>query len=119
MHIAVMLLIAALFLPVTVFAQGGGGVPLPPGGGGGIANPLSVNTISGLLARIINFLLGAAAMVAMLALVFGGLKMIGVFVSEDNVKEGKKIILWAVIGLAVIMIAFVIIRTVSSVLGGA
>lgn len=112
----------SIVIAIPAFAQQQPFPNDPPGGGnpGGnvLVNPLAgVDTIDQLIPRIINWVLGFSAMIALLALVIGGLRMIGVFAGEDNLKKGKQIIMWAVIGLVVIISAYAIIKAVTGVLG--
>ncbi len=108
----------------VVFAQGAGG----PGGtfntspaGGGIKNPLegSASSITDVLKKVINFMLGLVGTIALIALITAGARMIFGFVDEDQVKKAKTTILWAVIGLAVVILSYAIINIVTGeILGG-
>jgi len=86
----------------------------------GITNPLgNIGTVSGLLAKIINYMLGLVGFIALIALITGGARMIMDFGSEEQVKKGKTTIMWAVIGLLVVMLSYVIINIVTGeILGG-
>lgn len=85
----------------------------------GFANPLgnSVTSISGLLIKIIRWLLGVSALLAMLALVVGGIRMIVSFGNDQGVAAAKKNIQWAVIGVVVILLSYAIITLISDLLG--
>lgn len=99
------------FTPFFIYAAG---AVVPPDGPGVIENPLKgTANIQGLIGNVISYLLGLAAMFAMLALIIGGLKIIAGFANPKSVEEGKKIITWAIIGLAIIGLSFVIIRVVT------
>ncbi len=84
-----------------------------------IQNPLGgANlTVDVLIGRVITWLLGLAALLALLALVWGGMKIILGFTDEENVKEGKKIIKWAIIGIVIVACAYGILATVTGLLG--
>lgn len=83
-----------------------------------IENPLApILSIDKLIEKVIEWVLGLAALLALLALIWGGIKMIIDFGGEESVKEGKKIIKWAIIGLLVVAGAYVIVRTVAGILG--
>jgi hypothetical protein len=63
-----------------------------------------------------NLFLGAAASVAVLMLIIGGLKfMMGG--SDEMVKSGKSTIFNAIAGLALILLAYLIINTLLTLLG--
>ncbi len=86
------------------------------GSGGGITNPLEqggITTVSGLLGKVINWMLGLVGFIALIALITGGARMIMDFGNEEQVKKGKTTILWAVIGLLVVILSYAIINIVA------
>lgn len=89
---------------------------------GGITNPLEqggISTVSGLLGKVINWMLGLVGFIALIALITGGARMIMDFGNEEQVKKGKTTILWAVIGLLVVILSYAIINIVTGeILGG-
>ncbi len=105
----------------------GDGQVAPPGtfsggGGGGIKNPLSSGgseTVTDVLKRIINWMLGLVGFLALIALIIGGAQMIMDFGNEDRVQKAKVTITWAVIGLAVVILSYAIINIVTSNILGA
>ncbi len=80
-------------------------------------NPLDANDLTGVITNIINYLLGLVFVLALLALVVGGIRMVGSFGNEQAVASAKKIIMWALIGLAVTLLAWSIIGIVIGFLG--
>lgn len=81
-------------------------------------NPLDpVKNINVFLANVINWLLGIVGALVMLALIWGGIKYIISVGDPKKVDEAKQVITWAIVGLAVILLAFVIVVTVKSLLG--
>lgn len=111
-----------LAFPALAQNDGGtGGLGVGPvGGAGGIKNPLKgVNSITDVLKNVINWLLGLVGFAALIALIIGGFRMIVDFGNEEQVKKAKTTILWAVIGLAVVILSYAIINiVVSDILGG-
>jgi uncharacterized membrane protein len=97
------LLVLSVLVPVGADAQRGQ-----------IENPLEggVTTISGLLVRVAQWLLGLVAILALLALIIGGTRMILAFGREDAVASAKKIMFWAVIGLIVAIASLAIVNIV-------
>lgn len=81
-------------------------------------SPIKATTFSGLLTLIIQWLLGLVAFLALLALIVGGIHLIIGLGNEEQVKSAKKIIMWAVIGLVVVVISYVVIEIVVGLLGG-
>lgn len=83
-----------------------------------IENPLpGILKVETLIERVIKWVLNLAALLALLALIWGGIKMIIDFGGEESVKQGKKIITWAIIGLIVVAASYAIVKTVAGVLG--
>src|SRR3989344_3308409 len=107
-HLLLLLMILAL-VPVVALAQQQG-----------ITNPLgNIGTVSDLLGKIINYMLGLVGFIALIALITGGARMIMDFGNEEQVKKGKMTIMWAVIGLLVVLLSYAIINIVTGeILGG-
>ena len=83
-------------------------------------NPLQGKTLVSIVQRAILWLLGLAGFLALLALVMGGIYLIaGGFITtkEGQIKQGKQIILWAIIGLVIIGMAAAILLVVGQILG--
>jgi len=59
-----------------------------------------------------NFLLGVAALLAVVALVWAGFMYITSLGDDSNMEKAKKIIIWVVIGLLLILAAYAIVNTV-------
>lgn len=64
------------------------------------------------LQRAINFLLGLVGVLAVLSFIYGGAKLIVGFGNEEQAANAKKIILWSILGLLVVILAWVIITTI-------
>ena len=110
--------IVGLFLiiaPHVAFAQVGQS-------GSGITNPLSGGqdqTITSVLTGIIKWMLGLVGFLALIALIIGGGRMVIDFGNEEQVHKAKQTILWAVIGLAVVILSYAILNIVTTeILGG-
>jgi hypothetical protein len=85
----------------------------------GNALPCANNSCAGgkdagalLLQQVINFVLGFAALVAVLFLIFGGVLYIVSAGNETRAKQAKQTILYAVIGLVVVVLSFFIVQLV-------
>jgi hypothetical protein len=98
-----------LSIPVATFAQ----VPtsVTPVGS---ADDL---TVSSLLVNIINWVLGFSAAIAVLFLIFGGILYVVSAGNADRSKQARQTILYAVIGLIVIVLSFVIVDFVMNNVG--
>lgn len=101
-HIIINLALIGLALPALAANQTG------------ITNPLGATvSVEEFIINIIQFLLGLSALLAFAAIIYGGIRMVASFGSEGSVQTGKKVIQWAVIGLVVIMLSYVIMLTVA------
>lgn len=70
-----------------------------------------------LLIGIYNFLLGMAGIVAFGLLIWGGIQMLLYSAEEEHVKNGKNTVLQALVGLAIILLAYIIVNTLLVALG--
>ena len=108
-----LLLIAVVTLvvisPLVVSAQTGRDTRFP--------NPLQgLSDITTVLINIIKWLFGAAIVLAMAAIVYAAIRLIVGFGTETEAQQAKNIIKWAILGLIVVFIAFVIVDTLQDVL---
>ncbi len=67
---------------------------------------------------IVNFLLGIASFVAIAYIVYGGVRMLSALGNEEQIKAAKSTITNAIVGLVIVLLAFVIITSVTSYLTG-
>lgn len=96
---------AMSLLPASVFAADVPAVsPVTPGG------DLSISSV---LSNIITWILGLAGGIAVLFLILGGLQYITSSGNKDRAEKAKQTILYAVIGLIVIALSFVIVAFVA------
>lgn len=85
----------------------------------GFENPLDTNDISGFIINVIDFLLGLVGLLALLAIIWGGIRLIAAFGSEQQVTDAKKIIKWAIVGLTIVVLSWVIVQIVAREILGA
>ncbi|NQV90815.1 hypothetical protein HQ487_05440 [Candidatus Uhrbacteria bacterium] len=80
-------------------------------------NPLGegVTDIRTVIARIINAILSVTGSIALLMFIYGGFLFL-ISGGGENVKKGKEVMKWAVIGLAVIIGAYMLVSTVVTAL---
>jgi hypothetical protein len=74
-------------------------------------------SVAEVLTNLINWVLGFTAAVAVLFLIIGGLQYITSSGNKDRAEGAKKTILYAVIGLIVVALSFVIVAFVSRNVG--
>lgn len=107
---------AILAVPDHAFAQG----PAPKKS---FTNPLGkkfqnpVTGVQEVILALINFMLNITVALALGGIVWGGLLIIFGFAKEENVKKGKTIIAWSIIGLIIIIMAQIILRFIGTLLG--
>lgn len=103
------------FLPFIARAQDNGIVPCGPKGQQG--NECTIKDIFTLLVDIYNFLLATAGVVAFGFLIYGGVQMLLYSVDEEHLASGKRTVMQALIGLAIVALAYIVVNTLLSALG--
>src|SRR3989338_11504894 len=113
-----MLLIGTIVfvLPLITFAQSGI-VPCGPEAARGADSACKLEDLFKLLVGIYNFLLGMAGIVAFGFLIYGGIRMFLYSVDEENLAAGKKTVVEALIGLAIVALAYLLVNTLLTALG--
>ncbi len=71
----------------------------------------------GLVIQITNIIVGIVGSVAVLALIYGGLRYVISAGNEDDIEKAKNIIMYAIIGIVVIIIAYVIVQGIAGLFG--
>lgn len=86
-------------------------------------SPTRISTATGgqgsarqLILTILNFFLGFLGLLAVIMIIYGGILYVSAAGNQESIDKGKKIIMYAIIGLVVILLSFAIVNTV---LGGA
>ena len=95
-----------LLTPFTVKAQG---IPLE--------NPLQAESIPELAGQMINGMLGVTGGIALFMLVLGGVMWMISGGNADKLKKGKDTILWAILGLVIIFMSYIVLNFVFSIIG--
>lgn len=81
-----------------------------------LTNPLATTEVSTVIGRLIQALLGITGAIALLMFIWGGFQWLISGGSPEKVKKGKETLIWAVIGLAVIVGAYMLVSAVVSAL---
>ena len=100
---------ALLVLPFVAAAQ----FQLPSAGGTGLP---SDNTATTFIFRIIQILLVVAGIIAVIFLIIGGFRYITAGGNEESSEAARKTLTNAIIGLVIIILAFVIVNVISNAL---
>ena len=109
-HLSKISLAALALLPASVFAAAELPTITP-------VAPTGDMSIATLLSTIIYWILGLSGAIAVLFLILGGLQYITSSGNKDKAEQAKQTILYAVIGLIVIALSFVIVAFVSQNVG--
>ncbi|MCC7432273.1 hypothetical protein IT412_01985 [Candidatus Peregrinibacteria bacterium] len=65
-----------------------------------------------LVLRIVNFFLGFLGLLAVLMIIYGGVLIVTSAGDSEKAGKGKKILLYAAIGILIILLSFAIVSTV-------
>ncbi|MEA3248928.1 MAG: TrbC/VirB2 family protein, partial [Patescibacteria group bacterium] len=82
-----------------------------------LPNPLGTGSIPELLARIITIFTAIAGSVALLMFVYGGIMWLSSGGNKERIETGKKAVVYAVIGLAIIFGSYAILRALFTAIG--
>ncbi len=110
------LLMTLAFLPTKVLAQSGL-IPPPPDALGGRLGD-STATATDIILYFINLVLLIVGIVAVLFLIIGGFRYITSAGNDESVESAKKTIQNAIIGLIVVILAYVIVTVITNALIG-
>ncbi|MEK9155844.1 MAG: hypothetical protein AAB360_00885 [Patescibacteria group bacterium] len=83
---------------------------------GGTAFATGTDNIAGLITGIVNILLMIASALAVLYLIYSGILYITAAGNPDNAKKGQQGVVNAIIGIAVIVLSYAIVRAVRGTL---
>lgn len=68
--------------------------------------------LRGIALAIINFFLGFLGLLAVVMVIYGGFLYVGSAGNEESVNKAKKILLYAAIGIIVILVSFALVNTI-------
>jgi hypothetical protein len=101
-----------LFLVPEAFAQLGGGTQILPDqisqATGGATDFIT------LVRRIIDYFLGFLGIICVAMIIYGGFLFVTAGASEGNADKGKKILIYAGIGIVIILLSFVVVNALLS-----
>jgi hypothetical protein len=107
------LLFVQMFGGAIALAQGGGAIDtstdLPP-----IISQLSGGQtgLRGIVLAIVNFFLTFLGLLAIIMVIYGGFLYVSSAGNEENVNKAKKILLYAVLGIVVIIVSGALVNTI-------
>jgi len=101
------LILIISILPITISANGTDG----------FQNPLEYETFGELVEAIISFIFTIAVVVAPLMIIIGAFYLITAGGEPKKIGTGKNIIIYTLIGLAIIMLARGLLAMIESIIG--
>jgi len=114
-------LILSLFSFIIVYAISDfiGAADIRPGGSKNIGqlNPLDTNTFTGLFQVLFKNFLSIAGVVSLLLIIISGFRYITARGNEEQVSQARSGLLWAIIGLIVILLSYVIVVAAAKLFG--
>ncbi len=98
-------------------APGAGTAGYKAGGSVQLTNPLGSVTPLEIINNIITALLGLTGVLALIAFIYGGVLWMISFGDPGKVEKGKKMMIWAVIGLVVVFSSYAVLTLVFQAFG--
>lgn len=117
----------AVFLPQAALAQNCVGatcvdpaqpVPVPRNSLFGFFGPAGQFTATGLILAIIEIALAIVGLISVLFVIVGGFRYVTSSGNEEQTEGAKKTITHAIIGVVIVVLAFVVIRVITNALIG-
>jgi hypothetical protein len=109
------------FVIVSAVATFIGAQNLNPGsyiGNNPVINPIQSQTVGALIANIIIGFISLAGLLSILMIVVGGFRYVTSQGNEEQAAVGKRTLQWAVVGLVVALLAYVLVRATLTFFGG-
>ena len=80
---------------------------------GNIAGPTgSEGSLRALVLRIVNYFLAFLGLIAVIMVIYGGITYVTAAGKDEPIQNAKKIIMYALIGLIIILLSFALVNTV-------
>lgn len=81
-----------------------------------LSNPLKANSIPELIGIIIQAILGIVGSIALLMFIYGGFMWLTSGGNDKKIEEGRKTLVWSILGLALIFASYAILKFIFAVL---
>ena len=109
-------IMSASFFVNQAFAQGSAGLWNNPQTGAA-PSAAAQGTLGQNITTLINYFLGILGLIAVVFLIYAGILMVTAGGAEEQVTKARKIIMYAVVGIVIILLSYTIVTFVSSALG--
>jgi hypothetical protein len=106
------IIVSAVLLPTLALAQTTKPAATTPSQTVVLPNPIACATATCLISQVIRYVLGTIAILATLMFIWGGVMMLTSGGNADQVKKARETLVWAAIGIVVILMSWVIIKFV-------
>lgn len=122
--ISFLLIYPALILPAFVYGadfptDGSGSPPTDIGGASGILrNPISSNTIAELLGKLLDLFVQIGVVVVTMGIIYAGFIYVTARGDKGKIAKAHTAFYWTIIGSAVVLGAFAIVRVISDTIRG-
>lgn len=70
-----------------------------------------------LILTFLNFFLGFLGLLAVIMVIYGGILYVSAAGNQENIDKGKKIIMYALVGIVIILLSFALVNTILGGLG--
>lgn len=108
-----------MITPDSALAQ-----PVPEGGGGGLQppdvpteGPSTVEELFAIFEAIVRWLLIIAIVIGVIFIIVGGIRYVTAGGNAEQAAAATKTIAFAAVGIAIILVAFILVRLVGNILG--
>ena len=105
-----------IFIP-KAFAGAGTSAGNTGNSGGGLPNPLGSNSLQGILSKVLSNLVVIIVPIAVIIIIYGAFQMLTAAGNPDKFTKGRMTILYAAIGIGIVLLADSIVIVIKSVLG--
>lgn len=104
-----------LFYANNALAQSGAFFDNPQGGTA--PNVAAQGTLGQNITTVINYFLGLLGLVAVGFLIYSGILMVTAGGNDEQITKARKVIMYAVVGIVIILLSYTIVTFVTSALG--
>lgn len=108
------MMIGAITILSMIPAAGAAGAILNPGDNPAVIGAATggETSIRGLALTVIDYFLGFLGLVAVIMVIYGGVTYVISAGNDEAIQNAKKIIMYALIGIIIVLLAFVAVRAV-------
>ncbi|MFC1810521.1 hypothetical protein ACFLZH_03405 [Patescibacteria group bacterium] len=71
-------------------------------------------SIRALALNIVNFFLLFLGLIAVIMIIYGGISYVTAAGNQEKIEKAKKVIMYAIVGIVIVLISFALVRTVIS-----